>query len=335
MADRTDETSRDSPAARGPSTAVSDAPAWLVVGRLLRFPNLLIVALTQVLVYAYVIRDRLVEHGLAPQLPIGAFAQLVLATVLVSAAGYLINDLFDRTADRYNLAAPPAVERFGIRQSWWLYGILITLGAVLSIALAHRLSEWQWLWLYPAATLLLAAYSPYIKPRPLWGNLLVALYCAGVPGIVWLGERESLARLGAIAPTTKALIEYTLALFLVFAFIVTLLRELVKDLEDLEGDRAAGRRTLPVVVGLVPARRVALIVGAFLAAVLPLSLSWFSSFPGRLLVLVVAGLWGSLLVLLLRLQRAAARASFGQLSRNLKWYMLGGLLFLLLFRWYG
>ena len=334
MANRTDETSRDSLDV-SVSSFFAGRCRLTVLTQLLRLPNLLIVALTQALVYGYVIRDRLHQYDLVADLSIGAFAQLVLATVLVSAAGYLINDLFDRTADRYNLAATPAVERFGIRRSWWLYGTLVALGAVLSVALAHRLAEWEWLWLYPVATLLLAAYSPYIKPRPLWGNLLVALYCAGVPGIVWLGERESLARLGAVAPATKVLIEYTLALFLVFAFTVTLLRELVKDLEDVEGDRAAGRRTLPVVGGLPLARRVALIVGALLAVFLPLSLQWFSGFPGSLLVLVVAGLWLSLLVLLLRLRRATVRDNFGRLSRSLKWYMLGGLLFLLLFRWYG
>jgi 4-hydroxybenzoate polyprenyltransferase len=116
---------------------------------LLRLPNLVIVALTQVLVYFYILRPSLLQNGLAASLPATSFWELVLATVIVTAAGYLINDLFDRTTDRFNLAHPPAVETFGVGRARWLYAILVLSGAGLSIDLARRLDEWEWLWLYP------------------------------------------------------------------------------------------------------------------------------------------------------------------------------------------
>ena len=301
---------------------------------LLRFPNLVIIVLTQGVVYFYILRSSLVEAGLAPTLSVATFGQLSLATVLVSAGGYLINDLFDRTPDRHNSGRVPAVERFGLRRGWWLYGMLTLAGAVLSIALAYQLQEWKWLWLYPASILLLAAYSPYIKPRPFWGNLLVAFYCAGVPGLIWLGERHRLERLTALDPAAGQLVEYTLSLFLVFAFLVTLLRELVKDLEDLPGDRAAGRRTLAVFWGEAPTRQLSLACGAGLAVFLPLSLGWLAPPPATELITMVGILLAGLCFLLFRLSRARSPAAYRFLSRGLKWYMLGGLLFLLLFRWY-
>ena len=302
--------------------------------RLLRLPNLAIVALTQALVYYYILRATLRADGIAPGLSPASFWELTGATVLVSAAGYLINDLFDRTADRHNRVTTPYVEQFGVGRAWWLYGILVLSGAVLSIDLARRLDEWEWLWLYPLATLLLAAYSPYIKPRPFWGNLLVALYCAGVPGIVWLGERESLALLSDRAPATAGVIDYTLILFMVFAFTVTLLREIVKDLEDRDGDRVGGRRTLPLVWGEPLTRRFALGLGLALGLFLPFSLWWGIRAPAFPLVLAVLLLAVLLAYLLVELRRATLRPHYGRLSRRLKWFMLAGLLFLLLFRWY-
>lgn len=309
-------------------------PRYRLLGRLLRLPNLLIIFLTQGIVYFYIIRASLTEQGLATTLSPLTFSQLALATILVSAAGYLINDLFDRTTDRHNTGRTPAVEHFGVRRSWYVYGLLVFSGALLSIALAWQLSEWEWLWLYPVATLLLAAYSPYIKSRPFWGNLLVALYCAGVPGLIWLGERHSMHRLFLVDPATARLVQFTLLLFLVFAFLVTLLREIVKDLEDLPGDRAAGRRTLPVFWGELPTRRLSFALGIGLAVFLPLSLRWLATPLPPVLILVVGLLLIGLLYLLLRLRRARTPVAYRLLSQGLKWYMLGGLLFLLLFRWY-
>jgi 4-hydroxybenzoate polyprenyltransferase len=155
-----------------------------------------------------------------------------------------------------------------------------------------------------------------------------------VPGLIWLGERASLASLADRAPASASLIHYSLVLFMSFGFTVTLLREIVKDLEDMAGDRVAARRTLPIVWGERPTRHFALLLGFALALALPLSLWRNFSTPPTLLTIVVISLAAALLFLLFRLARARDRMTYGRLSRYLKWFMLGGLLFLLLFRWY-
>lgn len=301
--------------------------------RLIRLPNLVVVVLTQALVFYRVIRPALRQADLPTALSDWRLFELMVATCMVSAAGYIINDLFDQDIDAVNHAGRHPLARIPRDFAVWLYCCFTLGGFILSTLIALRLDELEWLWLYPVAVLLLALYSPLLKRQPLVGNLLIAGYCAGVAGIVWMAEREGLSALAAIQPLAAREVRHILAIFLLFAFGATLLRELIKDLEDLRGDHQHGRQTLPVLLGVTVTRWIGIALGGALLAVMlwPILRGWTAFERGPLLYGLV-GLMVWLLALLLGLLRAQLPADFRRLSLQLKLFMLGGIGLLLLFQ---
>ncbi|RMF31346.1 MAG: hypothetical protein D6765_01890 [Bacteroidetes bacterium] len=183
--------------------------------------------------------------------------------------------------------------------------------------------------LFPLAVALLWVYARWLKRMPFWGNLLVSLFCAGVVALLWLAETEGIARLRALAPERAALLQVVFWAFAALAFLANLFREIVKDLEDLEGDAAAGARTLPVVWGPEGSRRWAFLPGVLLILLMVWGGLWLY---GR--GLVWSGLWAGLGVVglqagaLLHLGKAKSSADYGAVSRQAKLVMGGGLLLL-------
>lgn len=178
-------------------------------------------------------------HVAAPKLL--TFA--VLSALGLGAAGNTWNDICDAAADQVNRAPekrPLGAGRIGRGTA----DLMVFLGAMFGLTAAALVSGWQVM----AALLALAvmlAYSPFIKRGPVAGNVAVAVI-AGLPPFF-----------GALAVGAPAagVVPWVLAAWLHLA------REIVKDVEDEAGDRAIGRRTLPIVAGRRPAEVVAAGVG--------------------------------------------------------------------------
>ncbi len=156
----------------------------------------------------------------------------------LGAAGNAWNDICDAAADRINRPAERPLAAGGIRRG--TADLIVFLGALVGLAAAALVSGRQVL-VGLAALAVMLAYSPLIKPRPVAGNIAVALI-AGLPPLY-----------GALAVGAPAagVVPWVLAAWLHLA------REIVKDVEDEAGDRTIGRRTLPIVVGRRPAQVVA------------------------------------------------------------------------------
>ena len=162
-----------------------------------------------------------------------------LSALGLGAAGNAWNDICDASADRVN--RPPEqrpVAAGRIRRG--TAELIVFLGALIGITAAALVSGRQVVAALAALAVMLA-YSPLIKPRPAAGNIAVALI-AGLPPLY-----------GALAVGAPAagVVPWVLAAWLHLA------REIVKDVEDEAGDRAIGRRTLPIVVGRRPTQVVA------------------------------------------------------------------------------
>ncbi|MGB3548657.1 MAG: UbiA family prenyltransferase [Saprospiraceae bacterium] len=300
--------------------------------RLLRFPNLAAVALTQALVVYWILRPAFAAAGLTARLSDWKVAELIGVTALVTASGYMINDLFDAPGDELNRPGTNMIVKLGKDLVGWLYGSMVLGGYLISLLLAFRLDELEWLWLYPVAVGLLAAYSPYLKKVPLLGNVLVAVYCAGVVGIVVLAERDTLGQLAVMDPALYRNVVRVLLLYSVLAFGATLLREIVKDLQDLSGDLVLGRRTLPIEVGGKFTKAVCYLIGSTLL----LSLAWpflrgWQFFLGGFLPWLFGLMLVAVFALLVGLQRAKEAAAYGRISTGLKFVLFGGVLLLFLF----
>lgn len=188
------------------------------------------------------------------------FWMLSLTTMLMAACGYVINDYYDASIDKINKPV-----RWIAGNSWKLstvrnlYFVLVGIGAVLAVWLAFRLELVTWLFLYPFAVIGLWVYSFKLKCSPVIGNFWVASFCAAVVVIVampdWLLDNRSI-------------IPNELWIYVVFAFISTWFREVIKDLEDENGDRHEHCQTFVVRYGLFAGKIVALILGGILLGAL-------------------------------------------------------------------
>lgn len=237
--------------------------------RLIRWPNILIIILTQLLVRYAVIGRIYSRSGVEPAMNDWLFAMLVLTTVIIAAAGYIINDYFDLRTDQINRPETIVVGRFlhrrkAIKFHMVLNGIAIVLGLFVS----WRVGSFRLGLIFPMITLLLWLYSERYKRMVLVGNLAVAFMSALVVLIVWLFEFLALKLQPApfmAVYVNLYLISQIVITFTLFAFLLSLVREIVKDAQDVTGDSLTGCRTLPVVYGIQVARMIA-------AAVLVLTL---------------------------------------------------------------
>lgn len=304
---------------------MSDYPV-LPVLRLLRFPNLVVVALTQWLVYYRVLLPAFAAENVASVLTPWKFVEIVLVTLAITASGYLVNDLQDGEIDEINRPGTNPVATLGRDGVTWAYGIMLLGGFLVSQLLAYRLGERHLLWIFPLAIGTLSVYSSNMKKVPFLGNLLVAAFCAGVPGILVLAERRAVGQLCKLNPELGASALQVCLIFMAFAFIVTMLRELVKDLEDLKGDRVVGRRTIPIMLGEDRSRWVGVAFGvsAILAIAAPFLLGW-TAFANLPMLLLSAVLVAGLFFILFRLVRARESGEYHRLSTWLKFFLLGGL----------
>lgn len=307
--------------------------------RLIRWPNILIVVFTQVLVMFAIIGKLYERAGTLPALDVLLFSGLVFATVLIAMAGYIINDYFDLRTDRINKPDRLIIGKYlngrkVIRLYYLLNGLAIVTGFVLSLKVgSYRLGL-----IFPMMILLLWFYSERYKQTALAGNFIVSFMSASVVLIVWLFEFFALR----LQPdkfitvyTQLTVINRVLLAYAMFAFLLTMARELVKDAEDMEGDAATGCLTLPVKYGVRFSKILAVV---FL--VLTLVLLAFSCLKLFVLALPVVMAYFAivigfpLMLLIYKVMGSETKTDFHRISGLLKLVMLLGLSGMLILAFY-
>jgi 4-hydroxybenzoate polyprenyltransferase len=314
-----------------------DKPPFLVaLWHFIRPVNLIMTAISLWVFRWCVFAPFLDLHGLDHHLSNTQFGRLVLSVVLVTLSGYWINDRADIQTDQINHPHRLLV-RFSLSSysfyALWLIPVLA--GLLLSIHLATDLDMLHWLWLYPFSIVAFVVYAFFLKRSGLAGNILVSLWIAALPWLVFLAESNVLS-------PSESLIA-VLIFYSVLMFCSNLAREWVKDIQDLHGDRESGMHTWPIRAGTARVWKAA--GGALL--VCALSCLWFMMryVPPRSLLslcLLVAAAAGTALAIT---SFYSAEESIGQnqgrrllrksikpekMSLYLKLYMLFGLFVLLL-----
>lgn len=232
---------------------------------LIRWQNLLIVILTMVLVrYAVLgpiiskigvilIKGTGVEIPMTLQFPWYDFILLVAATVFITAGGYVINDYFDIKTDLINKGKVIVGTKISRRQAIMWHTIFNITAVSVGFYISSK-AGYTWLGIiFLVVSGLLYFYSASYKRQFLIGNLIVSILTAMVPLLVVFYEWPALNKyyiVNAITPPDIDFIFYWAGGFALFAFITTLTREIIKDIEDFEGDIAYGRNTVPVVIGV-------------------------------------------------------------------------------------
>jgi 4-hydroxybenzoate polyprenyltransferase len=227
--------------------------------KLLRIQNLAIVAATQYAMRYLIIQPFLHLNNFELQLNSFHFLLLVLSTVFITAAGYVINDYFDTRTDRLNKPAKVIIDKeIPRRIAIFWHTVLNIIGVALGIYLSFYIGVPGLAIIFPIASGLLWFYSTNYKRQLIVGNLTVSLLTAAVPLLVILFEMPLLNNAyGAIMISYNASFAYIfiwVAGFAFFAALTTLIREIVKDAEDFEGDNEYGMDTIPIHFGILSAK---------------------------------------------------------------------------------
>jgi 4-hydroxybenzoate polyprenyltransferase len=229
--------------------------------RLIRLPNLLMMAATMVLMRYCIIQPLVSHFYLKLAFPLTHFILLVISVTIIAAAGYIINDYFDINTDEVNRPEKVVLgQHINPKSAYIAYFIMNFIALCITFYLSIQLGVMPLFTIFPITIGVLWFYSTTYKKQLLIGNILVSLMVAGVPLLVAMYEILPIYKLNhQIFIKMKFNLNVVFAwigMFTFFAFIVNLIRELVKDSEDIEGDRIAGRNTLPVAFGLALTRKV-------------------------------------------------------------------------------
>lgn len=191
------------------------------------------------------------------QFPWYDFVLLILATVFLTAGGYVINDYFDIKTDLINKGQVIVGTKIPRRKAIMWHSILNIAGVLLGFYISFKAGYIWFGSLFLIVSGLLYFYSASYKRQFLIGNIIVALLTAMVPMLVVFYEWPALYRyytLNAVTLPKINFITYWVGGFALFAFLTNLIREIIKDIEDFEGDVAYGRNTIPVVIGILSAK---------------------------------------------------------------------------------
>ena len=306
----------------------------VAIGRLIRLPNLLIILLTQSLIRWSLISPLLKANGMSLQMSTSLFVMLMLATMLVTAGGYVINDYFDRKIDTVNNPKEVIVGRsISLRHTMTIHLVLTTLGILLGIYVAWATDFIVLGILFLLGSGILWFYSTTYKRQVLLGNLIVALMTGMVPMLVLLFELPLQYRqygsLLAAGSFNLSYIALWVSGFSGFAFILTLAREIIKDAEDLKGDTSYGRRTLPATAGMTVSK--AVVVCLYAITALSLILIYLVYLPDRFtLIYILVLLMIPLATAIFLTLKAKTARHFHVISFLTKSIMITGLLYTLL-----
>lgn len=225
---------------------------------LVRWQNLLMTAIVLFVMEKWVATPILCAAYFGEQLPWWLLTLLMLATVLITAGGYVINDYFDVKIDQINRPDRLIVTRSVTKpEAMRLFQVLTAAGIVCGIVASICLRSWVTAVIFVFVPGLLWFYSASYKRQFLVGNLIVALAAALCPLLIAIANVAWLKHLygdvNGIDVLSLTTLPHDLYMwiggFAAFAFWGTFIREIIKDMQDVTGDRELECHSLPVVLG--------------------------------------------------------------------------------------
>ena len=306
--------------------------------RLVRSLNLFFIVFTQALFYYCLLPFAFRNVSYTPKLILEPvlFWLLCLASLLIAAAGYIINDYFDLNIDQVNKPEKLVVDNI-IKRRWAIlwHWLLSFFGVIISFYISWKLNNWIIGLANAGCVFILMLYSSTFKKKLLIGNLIISLLTSWVILVLFLAEWNLNSRTeGAVQIAMGRLFKLSVV-YAAFAFIISLVREVVKDVEDIEGDARYDSRTLPIVWGVNVVKVFAAVwLVVLLSAIIilqfyVLQFRWWWSILYSLLFIIAPLVW-----ILFKLYRANSKQDFHRLSNAIKWVMLTGILSMLFFKLY-
>ena len=226
---------------------------------LIRYQNLVFIALMQVFIKYSLFQP----FGVDTALTNFSFTLLVIATICIAAAGNIINDIYDVEIDKVNKPNKVLIgKRISERNANKLFVLFNIVGVAIGFYLANSISKPSFAALFIVFSALLYLYASYLKGILLIGNLLVSALVAMSLIIVALFDLFP-----AITPqnqATQSAVFKIVLQYALFALFINFIREIVKDLQDINGDKKGGMNTLPIALGRKRTISIVFLLGVFM-----------------------------------------------------------------------
>lgn len=301
--------------------------------KLIRWPNLLFLGALNALVYYMVVCPILNIYSIKLDNELWIFILLIISNIFIAAGGYVANDYFDTKIDEINRPTKVIVGKTKTRKQVAVYfQILFGIGIIAGIILSILLKDYTLAFVYITIPGLLWFYSSSYKRQFLIGNIVVGICTFLVIFIIGYAANTALFnQYDELIYQTNIITEiykWTASIGL-FAFLLTLIREIVKDMEDIEGDREMECRTMPIVWGINKSK----IVVAVLSTITLLIVAYFTFYKIPFendpvsIKYFIFGIVLPFVVMFYLLGKAQSRRDFAQISLLLKYIMAVGSLY--------
>jgi 4-hydroxybenzoate polyprenyltransferase len=304
---------------------------------LTRLPNTMFVVLSQLLCSFCIVLPFLRAEHLAQFLTSTQHILLAVSTGFIAAAGYMINDYFDQKIDTINKPYRVTVDKYFHRRRIMIWHITLSLiGFAIATYCAYKSKHVSLACIQLASIALLVAYSSALKRIAVWGNLSIALLTALNVLTPSLYEHRYWHPSSVQETYRNGHIGLSAIFFIAtFAFLITWLREIIKDVEDIKGDLQNGCHTLPIKYGINVARK----CSQALCVVLVLYGAWYVYFQLHQTglhqysvlykICFATFILGPLIALLVALQNAHRSRSFKHCSRLAKIITFAGIILII------
>lgn len=291
--------------------------------KLIRYQNLLLLALMQLIFrFGYL---ELINIPLS--LWYWQYALLIAATVLIAAGGYVINDIFDQETDLENHSNKTIIgNSITESKAYIIYASLTISGVLCGFILANSVEKSNFAVIFVLIATLLYFYASTLKQIAIVGNVIVATLLAF--SVIIIGIFDIVPNTFDFNQKQMMLAFAILFDYAKFAFIINLVREIIKDIEDIKGDTLQEMKTLPILIGVAKTNKIALVL--LLLPVLYLFYYVKSNlFDNNLLYAVfymIALVIAPMIICLIKIWNAKEKSDYTQISSLLKWIIFFGIL---------
>jgi 4-hydroxybenzoate polyprenyltransferase len=268
------------------------------------------------------------------------FALTCFSILCLTAGGYIINDVLDIQADLINKPEKTFIgNAISVKKALVLYRILTFLGVgTCFIVLKIEGLPFSFFWTYLFTVFLLYLYSKTLKRLPLLGNVVIALFCGAIVYIIFLLDFKDILPEGSEELQFEQYqnnldLKIFILFYTLFSFLGTLIREIIKDIEDIDGDYSMQMKTLPIVLGRKRTKRITTILSILFLIVLLMGIRLIFEDMNSMMVAIFLILFTLLPMIYFtyKLWSAKTKQQYHHLSNLMKLILFCGIISMILF----
>jgi len=294
--------------------------------RLIRIKNLIIILITEIIVNYCLIEHFLSINNLAYRMSNVVFLLIAISSILIAAGANIHNDIQDKDIDAKSKPEKPIPSgAISLNAANILVIIFNLFGIILTLAAAYLIGEPMVAIFQFSILAILYAYSMSLKCTKIIGNIIVSTSIAMVPVLIWIYIIYDHAAHGLMFNYNLRWMHFSVFFLSAFAFISTLIREIIKDREDMKGDLDCGCRTWASEISAQTFRISIIILSIILVIIILLYQLYF---PNLLFYKVSFIIPQALIVFILipRVYKATERSEFKSISNFMKLIIFLGLI---------